>query len=273
MQTKDIISILGVTNNLLRYYEDQGVIHPVRESNGYRSYQRNDIVALLEGLRYARFGFPVAQIPAFVNETKEEQKKQLSQQLDVRKKEILLMQLENQIMEKRIHDLECLEMNMNHFHEETMKDKILLPYRSYSHNHEFNCDDPDSFSAWVQNVSLVESFLYFSKESFVQGKYESGMWCLAVDKNTAEISQEPVFQQGIHIPSMQMLSIYVEIENDNPKMFLDQLHECINDVTEKNISTGDTVLVRLFLQNNITATVQILIEISDEDVMKKTVVQ
>ena len=273
MQTKDIISILGVTNNLLRYYEDQGVIHPVRESNGYRSYQRNDIVALLEGLRYARFGFPVAQIPAFVNETKEEQKKQLSQQLDVRKKEMMLMQLENQIMEKRIHDLECLEMNMNHFHEETMKDKILLPYRSYSHNHEFNCDDPDSFSAWVQNVSLVESFLYFSKESFVQGKYESGMWCLAVDKNTAEISQEPVFQQGIHIPSMQMLSIYVEIENDNPKMFLGRLHECINDVTDKHISIGNTVLARLFLQNNTTATVQILIDISDEDVMKKTVVQ
>lgn len=39
MQTKDIISILGVTNNLLRYYEDQGVIHTVCESNGYRSYQ------------------------------------------------------------------------------------------------------------------------------------------------------------------------------------------------------------------------------------------
>ena len=99
------------------------------------------------------------------------------------------------------------------------------------------------------------------------------MWCLAVDKNTAEISQEPVFQQGIHIPSMQMLSTYVEIENDNPRIFLDRLHECINDVTEQNISTGNTVLVRLILQNNTTATVQILIEISDENVMKKTVVQ
>lgn len=188
MQTKDIISILGVTNNLLRYYEDQGVIHPVCESNGYRSYQRNDIVALLEGLRYAKFGFSVAQISAFVNETKEEQKKQLSQQLDVRKKEMLLMQLENQIMEKRIHELGCLEENMNHFHVETMKEKILLPYRSYSHNLESNCDDPDGFSAWVQKVSLIESFLYFSMESFMQGKYENGMWCLAVDKNTAEIS-------------------------------------------------------------------------------------
>ena len=188
MQTKDIISILGVTNNLLRYYEDQGVIHPVCESNGYRSYQRNDIVALLEGLRYAKFGFSVAQISAFVNETKEEQKKQLSQQIVVWYNEIHLMELENQIMEKRIHDLECLEMNMNHFHEETMKDKILLPYRSYSHNLEFNCDDPDGFSAWVQKVSLIESFLYFSMESFMQGKYENGMWCLAVDKNTAEIS-------------------------------------------------------------------------------------
>lgn len=90
MQTKDIISILGVTNNLLRYYEDQGVIHPVRESNGYRLYQRNDIVALLEGLRYAKFGFSVAKISAFVNETKEEQKKQLSQQLEVRKKEFMI---------------------------------------------------------------------------------------------------------------------------------------------------------------------------------------
>lgn len=96
-------------------------------------------------------------------------------------KEMMLMQLENQIMEKRIHDLECLEENMNQYHEETMKEKILLPYRSYSHNLEFNCDDPDGFSAWVQKVSLIESFLYFSMESFMQGKYESGMWCLAVD--------------------------------------------------------------------------------------------
>ena len=154
-----------------------------------------------------------------------------------------------------------------------MKAKILLPYRSYSSNLEFNCDDPDSFSAWVQRVSLIESILYFPMESFVQGKYEDGMWCLAVDKDTAEISQEPVFQQGIHIPSMQMLSTYVEIENDNPKMFLDRLHECINDVTDKHISIGNTVLVRLFLQNNTSATVQILIEISNEDAMMKMVAQ
>ena len=72
---------------------------------------------------------------------------------------------------------------------------------------------------------------------------------------------------------MQMLSTYVEIENDNPKMFLDRLHECINDVTDKHISIGNTVLVRLFLQNNTSATVQILIEISNEDAMMKMVAQ
>lgn len=49
MQTKDIVSVIGVTNNLLRYYEEKGVIQPERMSNGYRNYQRNDVCALLEG--------------------------------------------------------------------------------------------------------------------------------------------------------------------------------------------------------------------------------
>ncbi|MGM9940467.1 MAG: MerR family transcriptional regulator [Bulleidia sp.] len=137
MQTKDIVSLLGVTNNLLRYYEEKGVIQPLRRSNGYRNYQRNDVVALLEGMRYSRLGFQVKQIPDFVNGTQQEQVQQLREKLAQRQQELVFRQLENQALEKRTCELEKLPDYLNHFHFEQIPEKILLPYRSWSKDTSF----------------------------------------------------------------------------------------------------------------------------------------
>ncbi|MBE1492465.1 MerR family transcriptional regulator [Plantactinospora soyae] len=36
----------GVSERLLRYYEEQGLLRPVRLANGYREYAESDIVAV-----------------------------------------------------------------------------------------------------------------------------------------------------------------------------------------------------------------------------------
>jgi DNA-binding transcriptional MerR regulator len=37
----------GVDQRLLRYYEQQGLLHPARQPNGYRVYQESDVALVL----------------------------------------------------------------------------------------------------------------------------------------------------------------------------------------------------------------------------------
>jgi len=52
----------GVSRRLLRYYEEQGLLRPVRGANGYREYAESDVAAV----RHIRFllaaGLPTAVI-------------------------------------------------------------------------------------------------------------------------------------------------------------------------------------------------------------------
>jgi DNA-binding transcriptional MerR regulator len=52
----------GVSTRLLRYYEEQGLIRPVRGANGYREYAESDI-ALVSRIRFLlAAGLPTAII-------------------------------------------------------------------------------------------------------------------------------------------------------------------------------------------------------------------
>lgn len=259
MQTKDIVGVIGVTNNLLRYYEEKGVIQPKRMSNGYRNYQRNDVCTLLEGMRYARLGFEVGLIPDFVSGTQVEQVSQLKERLEQRQQELVFHQLENQALEKRIHELEQLPDTMNSFCVEQIPDRILLPYRSWSMDSSFDCDIPDLFSAWAGYITLLDAVLYIPYDSFIQGKYEDGKWCLAVDRDVADQVNVPVLQEGIHKKSMYVYSTYVETDNGKPMELLDHIRKCTDHMKEDRIQAKDDILVRLFMQNRTTSTVQIII--------------
>jgi DNA-binding transcriptional MerR regulator len=52
----------GVSTRLLRYYEEQGLLSPVRGTNGYREYAESD-VALVSRIRFLlAAGLPIAVI-------------------------------------------------------------------------------------------------------------------------------------------------------------------------------------------------------------------
>lgn len=46
MRTKDVEKELGITKHTLRYYEKEGLIHPVKDENGYRNYSEEDLQVL-----------------------------------------------------------------------------------------------------------------------------------------------------------------------------------------------------------------------------------
>lgn len=46
MRIKDVAERVGVSPRLLRYYEEQGLIRPSREANGYRSYDEGTVTRI-----------------------------------------------------------------------------------------------------------------------------------------------------------------------------------------------------------------------------------
>jgi DNA-binding transcriptional MerR regulator len=46
MRIGDLARATGVKPRLLRYYEEQGLLTPLRQPNGYRQYARSDIAAV-----------------------------------------------------------------------------------------------------------------------------------------------------------------------------------------------------------------------------------
>jgi DNA-binding transcriptional MerR regulator len=55
----------GVDQRLLRYYEQQDLLHPTRQVNGYRTYQESDVAVVLWIRRLLAAGLSTATIAQF----------------------------------------------------------------------------------------------------------------------------------------------------------------------------------------------------------------
>ena len=65
----DVAGILGISSDLIRYYEEKGVVSPTKDpSNNYRYYDTWDINYLVDCLWYKNFGFGIEQIANMVAE-------------------------------------------------------------------------------------------------------------------------------------------------------------------------------------------------------------
>ena len=64
----DVSKILGISPDLLRYYQKKGVVHPTMgENNNYRYYDAWDINFLIDCLWFKNFGFGIEQTAKLVS--------------------------------------------------------------------------------------------------------------------------------------------------------------------------------------------------------------
>lgn len=64
----EIAKALGISNELIRYYVEEGLIHPTRnEKNGYWEYSSEDIIKLTDILFYRRHQFSMKDIKTIMN--------------------------------------------------------------------------------------------------------------------------------------------------------------------------------------------------------------
>ena len=66
----DVAKILGISPDLLRYYEKKGIVHPEKDpENDYRYYEPWDINFLIDCLWYKGFGFSLEQIARMITQS------------------------------------------------------------------------------------------------------------------------------------------------------------------------------------------------------------
>ena len=59
----EVAKILGISTDLIRYYEEKGIVSPVKNpQNGYRYYDAWDINFLIDCVWYKNFGFSIDEI-------------------------------------------------------------------------------------------------------------------------------------------------------------------------------------------------------------------
>ena len=64
MHIKDIETRTGLSRANIRYYEQEGLVHPVRARNGYRDYSQEDLDTLLRVRLLRRLDVPIEEIRA-----------------------------------------------------------------------------------------------------------------------------------------------------------------------------------------------------------------
>jgi DNA-binding transcriptional MerR regulator len=96
----EVARILGISADLLRYYEEKGVVAPAKDpQNNYRYYDTWDINYLIDCLWYKNFGFGIEQVASMVTEysydtltqTLEEKSEEL--RASIRHQELLLQRI------------------------------------------------------------------------------------------------------------------------------------------------------------------------------------
>lgn len=79
-----VMKLTDLTARQIRYYEDQGLIHPARNQGNHRLYSLQDIDTLLEIKDYLNDGLNIAGIKKMYQMQQDEQKTPLTDE-DVRK--------------------------------------------------------------------------------------------------------------------------------------------------------------------------------------------
>ena len=63
MKINEVEQLVGITKKNIRFYEDQGLIHPERnKTNGYRDYSEGDVSLLLKIKLLRRLAIPIEEI-------------------------------------------------------------------------------------------------------------------------------------------------------------------------------------------------------------------
>lgn len=175
----DISRLFNLSNEMIRYYEKHGIIHPYRdEKNGYRYYTIFDVYSLFESLQYQQLGVKIKAIPNFTQQNHfENLKKALSDRRSKLESEIIYKELLCQRLKEIADQVDVLSLNVSNYWIKKINKKYTFSFI------KGKGDQYGSFLVNQENVQflLVDKYISFL-ESYVAFCEEVEEWYFAIEE-------------------------------------------------------------------------------------------
>lgn len=71
MKINEIAEQTGLSRRAVKYYEEKGLLHVVRDTNGYRNYSDENLRLLKEISVYRKLGIDISDIRKLLDKTEE----------------------------------------------------------------------------------------------------------------------------------------------------------------------------------------------------------
>ena len=197
----DVAKILGISPDLLRYYEKKGVVKPVKDhTNDYRYYEPWDINFLIDCLWYKNFGFGIEQVAKIVSRSSYDdiistmEEKDTEIEAAIRHQEMLLRRAREYLQEvKRAR---------------TLLGKCDLVYSPeivrYLNRYNFIYDNSKELQSlshrWLQYMPFTHRCFEIGRED-LENKTDNYAWGFSLSMDYVRELDVPVEKPVIHLPS------------------------------------------------------------------------
>lgn len=160
--------IMGISSESLRNYERRGLLAPLRDENGYRTYTRADIY-LLSTIRVLRnAGYSFSSINHLLGASYEEALRTKQQRCAEMEEELMHLQLKLQALKDECEEYQALKKNAKNIRE-TVSPAMLRINNQI--NDEFLLHHK-GIQRWIRHLPAVRISPSFSREAVLQARHE-----------------------------------------------------------------------------------------------------
>lgn len=190
---------LGVTPDLLKHYEDQGIITPSRSESGYRYYPFTTTMLLIECIRLRNFGLTLREIREILNTHRldtETVGRRLSENVAHMKEEILLDEALAQDYEDFLTWQAPLKDRAFDWDIRWSRPMAFLPHTD---RYDF-LQDPriyEILKSWMSYIPIVKSTMKADRDGRIT-------WGLLVEEEMIQRMHLPVNDVVEHFPSYKV---------------------------------------------------------------------
>ena len=190
---------LGVTPDLLKHYEDQGIISPVRSGSGYRHYPFNTTMLLMECIRLRNYGMTLREIRQIVTDHQIDSAsvdRRLSENTSHLKEEMLLDEALTHDYEEFLSWREPLQDRDHDWDIRWSRPMCFLPHTD---KYDF-LQDPRIYEIlknWMSYIPIVRSTMRIDRSGHI-------IWGLIVLEETLKKLNLPVNDVVVRIPQQKI---------------------------------------------------------------------
>lgn len=206
----EIANILGVSSEMIRYYEKCGIIKPKRTGNNYRVYSPMDLFAILDAMRLSRIGINIKEIQKTT--TQEEFNRYLAEYYRQYAKEIESSIKYQSLLKTRIEELkdrtEMIPENEGNYWIKRVPEQILYPAMiSRNDDYEKIRLSPED----LQNILSQDNYIFF--DIILEFGEDKDQWFFSIQRKYADALHLAVREEGIHKESHYVICSAVDMGN------------------------------------------------------------